>query len=221
MKSGWNIIRAIIWQDLALAVASGWGGIVSVLFFLSCAMLAPFALGPNPEILGRIAGGLAWMSALLAMLLSLDRLFQPDLEDGSIDQWVSQGQPLGLIGFAKIIAHWLTTALPLILAAPIVAVMLGLPGDQLGRLMLSLVLGTPALSALGAACAALALPVKRAAMLISLLVLPLAVPVLIFGVAAFDVARAAAGLKLLGSASLLGLALAPLAISVALKESVS
>ncbi len=213
--------RAILQQDILAALAAGWGGLTAVLFYLTCALLVPFALGPDAAMLARVAAGLAWMSALLAMLLSLERLFQPDAEDGSIDQWVSLGLPLARLGLAKIVAHWLTTAVPLVLATPIVAVLLGLPPANLARLILSLLLGTPALSAIGAACAALGVPVRRAAVLISLLVLPLVVPVLIFGVAATDPARAAAALKLLGALSLTAVTLAPLAIAAALRESVA
>jgi heme exporter protein B len=216
-----SMIGTIILQELHLTRASGWGGVVPVLFFLSSTLLAPFALGPNPVLLAQMAGGLAWMSALLALLLSLERLFQPDAEDGTLDQWIVLNQSLAQIGLAKIMAHWLTTAVPLILASPLAAIMLGLPLDQLVRLMLSLLVGTPALSALGAACAALTVPVRRGALLLSLLLVPLAIPVLIFGVAAFDADRQASALKLLASLSLCALTFAPLAISAALKESVS
>jgi heme exporter protein B len=215
------MFRTILSQELRLTFRGGWASLTSVIFYLAVAVLVPFAVGPDAQLLSRIAGGMAWIAALLALLLTLERLFQPDLEDGTIEQWISQGCALEMIALAKILAHWLTTAVPLLLATPLVAVLLQLTTQQTLQLMLALLLGTPGLSALGALCAALAVSVRRAAVLISLLVLPLAVPVLIFGVAALDPARGAAALKLLLAASLILLVIAPSGIKAALRNTVT
>ncbi len=206
-------------QELALAASGGWSSFTAVLFYVAVAVLVPFAVGPDGQLLALIAGGMAWIAALLALLLTLERLFQPDREDGALDQWIALGVPLEVVALAKIAAHWLVTALPLLLATPIVAVLLNLAVPQTKLLIVSLILGTPGLSALGAICAALAVSVRRAGVLIALLVLPLAVPVLIFGVAALGPSNMAA-LKFLGACSLILLALAPFAIKAALKISV-
>ncbi len=211
--------RAILRQELALAASGGWSSFVAVLFYVAVAVLVPFAVGPDGQLLAIIAGGMAWIAALLALLLTLERLFQPDREDGALDQWIAQGVPLEVLAMAKIAAHWLVTALPLLLATPIVAVLLNLHAAQTKLLLVSLVIGTPGLSALGAICAALAVSVRRAGVLIALLVLPLAVPVLIFGVASLG-SDTAAALKFLGACSLILLTLAPFAIKAALKISV-
>jgi heme exporter protein B len=215
------MFRTILSQELRLTFRGGWASLTSVIFYLAVAVLVPFAVGPDAQLLSRIAGGMAWIAALLALLLTLERLFQPDLEDGTIEQWISQGCALEIIALAKILAHWLTTAVPLLLATPLVAVLLQLTPQQTLQLMLALLLGTPGLSALGALCAALAVSVRRAAVLISLLVLPLAVPVLIFGVAALDPVRGAAALKLLLAASLILLVIAPSGIRAALRNTVT
>jgi heme exporter protein B len=215
------MFRTILGQELRLTFRSGWASLTSVIFYLAVAVLVPFAVGPDAQLLSRIAGGMAWIAALLALLLTLERLFQPDLEDGTIEQWISQGCALEMIALAKILAHWLITAVPLLLATPLVAVLLQLTTQQTLQLMLALLLGTPGLSALGALCAALAVSVRRAAVLISLLVLPLAVPVLIFGVAALDPERGAAALKLLLAASLILLVIAPSGIKAALRNTVT
>jgi heme exporter protein B len=215
------MFRTLLGQDLRLSFRSGWSSLTSVIFYLAVAVLVPFALGPDARLLALIAGGMAWIAALLAMLLTLERLFQPDLEDGTLEQWISQGVPLEILALAKILAHWLTTAVPLLMATPLVAVLLQLTAAQTMQLMLALLLGTPGLSALGALCAALAVSVRRAAVLISLLVLPLAVPLLIFGVAAQDAERGAAALRLLLAVSLTLLVIAPSGIKAALRNTIS
>ncbi len=212
--------RAILMQDLALALSGGWASLTAVIFYLAVAVLVPFAVGPDATLLKLIAGGMAWIAALLAMLLTLERLFQPDSEDGTIDLWSVSGQSLELIALAKITAHWLMTAVPLLLATPLVAVLLQLTADQTRLLMLALLVGTPGLSALGALCAALAVSVRRAAVLISLLVLPFAIPLLIFGVTVLEPSRTLSALKLLAACSLTLLVLAPFGIKAALKFSV-
>jgi heme exporter protein B len=148
------MFRTILSQELRLTFRGGWASLTSVIFYLAVAVLVPFAVGPDAQLLSRIAGGMAWIAALLALLLTLERLFQPDLEDGTIEQWISQGCALEIIALAKILAHWLTTAVPLLLATPLVAVLLQLTPQQTLQLMLALLLGTPGLSALGALCAA-------------------------------------------------------------------
>jgi heme exporter protein B len=207
-------------QDLKLAQRGGWASVTAVIFYLAVATLVPFAVGPDTRLLAQLAGGMAWISALLAMLLTLERLFQPDSEDGTLDFWIAHDIPLLNIACAKIAAHWLLTALPLLITTPIVAVMLQLDFPATKMLLLSLLLGTPALSALGALCAALAVSVRRAGVLISLLVLPLAIPVLIFGVSVLAPEISTAALKLLAAFSLITLVIAPIGISTALKLSI-
>lgn len=211
---------AVIRQELTLALGSGWSSITAMIFYLAVAVLVPFAIGPDARLLATIAGGMAWIAALLAMLLTLERLFQPDHDDGTIDQWIVSGQPLAVLALAKIAAHWLITAVPLLLVTPVVAVLLQLPAPKTALLILSLLAGTPGLSALGAICAALAISVRRAAVLISLMVLPMAIPILIFGVSVLDATRAAPALKLLAAASLTLMVIAPVAVRTALKLSV-
>lgn len=180
-------------RDLKLAVRAGGGFGLALAFFLIVVVLVPFGVGPEREVLARIAPGVLWVGALLACLLSLDRIFATDYEDGSLELLATAPLPLEALIFVKALAHWLTTGLPLTLAAPVLAVLLNLPGGAYGTLILSLALGTPALSVLGAFGAALTVGLKRGGLLMSLLVLPLYVPTLIFGADA--VRRAADGLE--------------------------
>jgi heme exporter protein B len=183
--------------------------------------LFPFALGPQPEVLARIAPGVIWVALLLAGLLSLDTLFRGDLEDGSLEQLMLAPHPLSLLVGCKILVHWLSTALPLVLATPLLAALLYLPQEQLPVLLASLALGTPLLSLIGAVVVALTVGMRRSGMLLALLALPLYVPVLIFG--AGSVMAAAQGLPFQGALLLLGaglalaLVLAPLATAAALR----
>ena len=215
-------LLAILRRDLRLALRHGADTLVVVLFFLLTVSLFPFGVGPEPQVLARIAAGVIWVTALLASLLSLERLFQTDYEDGSLDLLLLA--PVGLEGtvLAKCLAHWLTTGVPLIVATPLLALFLGLPADGLGFLLLAMLLGTPTLTLVGAIGAALVLGARRGGVLISLLVLPLYVPVLIFGVAASD---AAVGgfpvrphLMVLGGLLLAALVLAPWASAAALRQ---
>jgi heme exporter protein B len=215
------MFRSLLSQDLRLAFRSGWASLTSVIFYLAVAVLVPFAVGPDARLLALISGGMAWIAALLAMLLTLERLFQPDLEDGTLDQWIAQKVTLEILALAKILVHWLTTAVPLMLATPLVAVLLHLTAAQMGQLMLALLLGTPGLSALGALCAALSVSVRRSGVLIALLVLPMAVPILIFGVAAQDAERGGAALRLLLALSLTLLVIAPSGIKYALRHAIN
>ncbi|MGD9918368.1 MAG: heme exporter protein CcmB [Paenirhodobacter sp.] len=172
---------ALLLRDLRLAVRAGGGFGLGLAFFLIVVTLVPFGVGPESGILGRIAGGILWLGALLACLLSLDRIFALDFEDGSLDLLATAPIPLEGVVTMKALAHWITTGLPLVLAAPVFGVLLNMPGPAYVWLTLSLALGTPALSVLGTFGAALTVGLKRGGLLLSLLVLPLYVPTLIFG----------------------------------------
>ena len=172
---------ALLIRDLRLALRAGGGFGLGLAFFLIVTVLVPFSVGPQPELLGRIAAGVLWLGALLACLLSLDRLLALDFEDGTLDLLVTAPLPLEAVVSIKALAHWLTTGLPLVLAAPVLAVLLNLPHQGFAPLVISLALGTPALSVIGTFGAALTVGIKRGGLLLSLLVLPLYVPTLIFG----------------------------------------
>ncbi len=174
-------MRALLIRDLRLAVRAGGGFGLGLAFFLIVVVLIPFAVGPQSALLSRIAPGVLWIGALLACLLSLDRLFALDWEDGSLDLLATAPLPMEAIVSLKALAHWLTTALPLVLITPLLAVLLNLPAAGFAPLLLSLLLGTPALSVIGTFGAALTVGIKRGGLLMSLLVLPLYVPTLIFG----------------------------------------
>jgi len=186
-------VTALLVRDLRLAVRAGGGFGLGLGFFLILAVLVPLGVGPETGILARIAPGILWVGALLACLLSLDRLFALDREDGSLDLIATAPIPLEAVVAVKAVAHWLTTGLPLTLAAPVLGVLLSLPGPAHGWLVLSLLLGTPALSLIGAFGAALVVGLRRGGLLLSLLVLPLYVPTLVFG--AQVVIRGADGLS--------------------------
>ncbi len=208
-------------RDLRLAVRAGGGFGLGLAFFLIVTVLVPFGVGPQPELLARIAPGILWLGALLACLLSLDRIFQLDFEDGSLDLLATAPIPMEGVVAVKALAHWLTTGLPLTLAAPVLGVLLSLPGPGYGWLVLSLALGTPALSMIGAFGAALTVGLKRGGLLLSLLVLPLYVPTLIFGTEAAR--RGAEGLStgtplmLTAGITLGAIALLPFAAAAAIR----
>lgn len=186
-------MKALLLRDLALALRAGGGFGLGLSFFLIVTVLVPFGVGPQSDILSRIAPGILWLGALLACLLSLDRLLALDWEDGSLDLLATAPLPLEAALSVKALAHWITTGLPLVLAAPVLGVMLNLPAPGFFWLVVSLALGTPALSVIGTFGAALTVGVKRGGLLMSLLVLPLYVPTLIFGA---EVARrGAAGME--------------------------
>ncbi|ASM71869.1 MULTISPECIES: heme exporter protein CcmB [Roseobacteraceae] len=185
-------MRALLVRDLRLALRAGGGFGLGLAFFLIVVVLVPFSVGPQPELLGRIAAGVLWLAALLACLLSLDRILALDFEDGTLDVLATAPLPLEAALSVKALAHWLTTGVPLVVAAPVLAVLLNLPVAGYGGLVLSLLLGTPALSVIGTFGAALTVGIKRGGLLLSLLVLPLYVPTLIFGAEAAR--RSAAGL---------------------------
>jgi len=172
---------ALLLRDLRLAFRAGGGFGLSLAFFLIVVVLVPFGVGPEMALLSRIAPGILWVGALLACLLSLDRIFALDFEDGSLDLLATSPLPTEGIVTVKAIAHWITTGLPLVMIAPVLGVLLGLPQQGYYWIILSLALGTPALSVIGTFGAALTVGIKRGGLLLSLLVLPLYVPTLIYG----------------------------------------
>jgi heme exporter protein B len=214
--------RRLVGRDLRLALRQGSDATIAVMFFVLTVILFPFGVGPEPNILARIAPGVIWVGALLAALLSLERLFQNDYEDGSLELLALSGLPLELVVLAKTAAHWLLTGLPLIAAAPVLALLLGLPADGFGILVLTLALGTPSLSLIGSIGAALTLGARRGGVLISLLILPLYIPILIFGAGAIDSALTGLTprpqLLILAAFAAAALPLAPIAGAAALRQ---
>ena len=174
-------MSALLLRDMRLAMRAGGGFGLSLAFFLIVVVLVPFGVGPEMGLLSKIAPGILWVGALLACLLSLDRIFALDFEDGTLDLLATAPLPLEAVVSVKSLAHWITTGLPLVLAAPVLGVLLGLQSDAFHWIVLSLFLGTPALSVIGTFGAALTVGLKRGGLLLSLLVLPLYVPTLIFG----------------------------------------
>ena len=176
---------ALLRRDLAIATRSGGAAMLGVLFFLAVVAVIPFGIGPDLNLLARIGPAILWIGALLASLLGLDRLFQADREDGSLDMLVMQDWfSLVLTVFVKSLAHWLATGLPLVLAAPLLGLLMNMSATATGAVMLTLLVGTPAISFIGAVGAAVAVVLPRGGLLVSILVLPLAIPILIFGVSA-------------------------------------
>ncbi|MEM7544874.1 MAG: heme exporter protein CcmB [Pseudomonadota bacterium] len=212
---------ALFRRDMALAFRIGGGGLMALSFFVIAATLIPIGMGGAGDALERVAGGVLWVSALLACLLSLDRLFQADFEDGSLDQIMLAPAPVEMSVLAKVLAHWLTTGAPLIIASPVLALTLNLAPGAYGVLVASLAIGTPALSLIGAVGAALTVGVRRGGLLLSLLVLPLYLPTMILGARAVE--RASTGLDpvaplaLSGAVTLIALFGAPLAAAAALR----
>jgi len=213
---------AIVGRDLRLAMRQGMDSLMVVMFFVIAVVLFPFGVGPEPNVLARIAAGVLWVAALLASMLSLERLFQTDYEDGSLELLLLQPVALEATVLAKVTAHWLTTGLPLIVAAPILAVLMNLPGEGFLVLVLALALGTPTLSLIGAIGAALILGARRGGVLLALLVLPLFIPVLIFGVGAVEATLAGftarPQLLVLGALLLAALALTPWVGAAAVRQ---
>jgi heme exporter protein B len=183
-----SAFSALLMRDMRAAVRVGGGALIGVLFFLVVVTLAPFAIGPDLALLQRIGPAILWLGALLASLLALDRLFLADHEDGSLDVLLTGRMPLELAVAAKAIAHWLTTGLPLVAAAPILGLLLNLDFRAMAAVALTLLVGTPALTFIGSIGAALSVTLRRGGLLLAVLVLPLTVPVLIFGVAASQAA---------------------------------
>jgi heme exporter protein B len=215
----------LLQRDLTLAFRHRSEVVNPLLFFVMVVSLFPLGLGPEPNILQRIAPGVIWVAALLAALLSLETIFRSDFEDGSLEQLVLSPHPASVLVIAKVVAHWLVTGLPLILLAPLLAVLFHLPAPAMVALVLTLALGTPVLSLVGAIGVALTVALKRGGVLLSLLLLPLYIPVLIFAASAVDAASGGlpvtAQLSFLGALLALALTLAPLASAAALRISLS
>ncbi|HET8918563.1 MAG TPA: heme exporter protein CcmB [Xanthobacteraceae bacterium] len=183
-------LTALLVRDMRIAVRVGGGAMIGVLFFVVVVTLMPFAVGPDLALLKRVGPAILWLAALLASLLALDRLFASDHEDGSLDLILTGRAPLELVIAAKGLAHWLTTAIPLIVAAPLIGLLLDIEPPAQAGLVLTLLVGTPALTFIGAVGAAIAVTLRRGGLLLAIIVLPLTVPVLIFGVAAANAAVA-------------------------------
>ena len=214
-------MSALLLRDMRLAIRAGGGFGLSLAFFLIVVVLVPFGVGPEMGLLSKIAPGILWVGALLACLLSLDRIFALGFEDGTLDLLATAPLPLEAVVSVKSLAHWITTGLPLVLAAPVLGVLLGLQSDAFYWIVLSLLLGTPALSVIGTFGAALTVGLKRGGLLLSLLVLPLYVPTLIFGaelarrgIAGMDVGTP---MSLLLGITFASIALLPFASAAALK----
>jgi heme exporter protein B len=181
-------LRALLIRDMRIAVRIGGGALMGVLFFLAVVTLTPFAIGPDLNLLRRIGPAILWLGALLASLLALDRLFAADHEDGSLDLILMGSAPLELTVAVKALAHWLTTGLPLVVAVPVLGLLLNIEPAAIGIVAITLLVGTPAFTFIGLIGAALAVALRRGGLLLPVLVLPLTVPVLIFGVSAADAA---------------------------------
>ncbi|RAU23961.1 heme exporter protein CcmB [Paramagnetospirillum kuznetsovii] len=217
-----NRFLEVVRRDLRLALRQGSDSVMVVTFFVLTVVLFPFGIGPEVNVLERVSAGVLMVTALLASMLSLDRLFQADYEDGSLELLVLTPAPLGVVVAAKMLAHWLTTGLPLMVAAPVLAVLLHMQAEGFAILLAAMALGTPTLSLIGGIGAALVLGARRGGVLLSLLILPLYVPVLIFGVGAIDAAvqgmSAKPHLMILAGILVAALALAPWASSAALRQ---
>lgn len=220
-----SLFALIVLRDLRLAIRSAGQWLNPLLFFVIVVSLFPLGIGPGPVMLATIAPGVLWVSALLAMMLSLDSLFAHDFRDGTLEQWVVSGQPLTIIVLAKVTAHWVTSGLPLVILSPLLGMMMQLPDSAYSTLLISLLLGTLSLSFIGAIGAALTVSVNQGGVLLSLLVLPLTVPVLIFGSGAVSAAaiglETSAQLSLLAAIVALSMSLSPLAIAGAIRVGVS
>ena len=214
-------LAAIVGRDLRLAVRTPGEALLALLFFVTALALFPLGIGPSADLLSRIAAGTLWVLALLSVLLTLDRLWQDDAQDGSLELLLLGRAPLPLVVAAKTLAHWLSACLPLVLLSPLLALLMHLPVRAIPTLVLALALGTPTLTLIGAIGAALLIGSRRGGVLIALVVLPLYVPTLVFGVGAVE--AAAQGLSprphllLLGALLLGSLALAPPATAAALR----
>ena len=217
-------MRLVVRRELTLAWRR-WDEVTQpLIFYLVVTTLFPLATTPELAVLRTVGGGVVWVAALLSSLLALESVFRSDVEDGTMEQWVLSGQPLAWLLLAKVVAHWLMTGLPLVLVSPAVAAALGLPGSVWPVLVTSLALGTATLSVLGGIGAALTVGVRRGSVLLSLLVLPLAMPLLVFGARSVEqslAGQSAAGpLQLLAAMFFLAWSLGPLAMSAAMRISV-
>lgn len=218
-------LTQVLFRDLKLSLRQGSDLVALIMFFVITVSLFPFAVGPESDVLAHVAAGVIWVTALLATMLSLGRLFQGDFEDGSLDLLLTSVHPLELIVLTKIMAHWLVAGLPLVLAAPVLAVALRLPMDGFLILTTVMVVGTPTLSLIGAIGAALTLGARHSGVLNSILVLPLYIPILIFGIAAVDAGIAGLTVRphllILVAMLVAALPLAPWAAAAALRQTLS
>ena len=218
-----NALLALLVRDMRLSVRVGGGALMGALFFLIVVVMMPFALGPDMALLARIGPAILWLGALLASLLALDRLFAMDHDDGSLDLLMMGRMPLELAVAAKAIAHWLTTGLPLVIITPVLGLMLNVELSAMGWLSLTLLAGTPALTFIGLIGAALSVALRRGGLLLAVLVLPLTIPILIFGVAAANAAIVGPApfgppFTILCALSLGSLVLGPFAAAAALRH---
>lgn len=224
MDLGQTFIR-LLQRDLTLAFRNRNEALNPLLFFVLVVLMFPLGVGPSPKLLLAIAPGVIWVAALLSALLSLDSLFRSDYDDGTLELMVLSSHPLPILVIARVLAHWLMSAVPVLLMAPILAISLGMPTGALGILMLTLLLGTPVLSFIGAIGVALTVGLNKSGMLLALLVLPLYVPVLIFGANAIDTAMTglsvAGQLYIMAAFLMLAVSLAPLAIAASLRMGLS
>ena len=210
------MLHRLLARDLSLARGRAGAAALPVVFFLLVAITFPFAVGPDAATLAKIGAGVVWVAALLAALLPIPTLFEADRADGTLDQYAVRRVPSEIVATARLLAHWIAFALPLLIAAPLAALLFGLPASAIGRLELALLLGTPGLAALAIVAAALTAGAREGGMLSGLLVFPLGVPLLIFGSGAAGGSGAGA-FKLLGATTLLLLAIAPFAAGAALR----
>jgi len=215
------VIRSLLWREMTLAIRRRAEVLTTLFFFVIVVSLFPLGVGPEIETLREIAPGVLWVAALLASMLSLNRLFADDYMDGTLEQMLLASQPLSILVLTKILSHWLLTGLPLVLISPVLGMQLGLDMESLLIMVVTLLLGTPVLSLIGAVGAGLTLGVRGGGVLLALLILPLYVPVLIFGSGAVEAARTGmeiqAHLSLLGIFLVLALVLAPIGAAKALK----
>jgi len=218
-----EIVRTIVMRDLTLAMRRRSDVMTTLFFFVIVVSLFPLGIGPELDTLRMIAPGVFWVAALLASMLALEKLFAADFEDGTLEQMLLTPQPVFVLVMAKVFAHWLITGVPLVLLSPLLGLQYDLAAETLGVLLLSLLLGTPTLSLIGAIGAALTLGLRGGGVLVSLLVLPLYIPVLIFGAGAVEANVSGLGetghLLMLGAILLLALVAAPVATSAALRIS--
>ncbi len=217
------VLRCVMMRDLILAVRRLSDVLTTLFFFVIVVSLFPLGVGPEIEVLRMIAPGVVWVAAILASMLALGRLFENDYRDGTLEQLLLSPQPLSLLVLGKVMAHWAVTGVPLVLVAPLLGMQFGMSAQGIGVLLISLILGTPAISLIGAVGAALTLGVRGGGVLVSLLVLPLYIPVLIFGAGAVEASVSGLGaeahLSLLGAILVLALCFAPWAAAAALRIS--
>lgn len=219
------VLKAALGRELLLAFRSPGELINPLMFFIIAVTLFPLGVGADPAILGAIATGVIWVIALLAIMLSMENLFRSDYEDGSLEQLLLITQPLYFVLLTRVFSHWLVSCVPVILLAPILAMMLSMPAEAIGVLVLSLLLGTPTLSLIGAIGTSLTVGLSRSGLLLAVLVLPLFIPVLVFGTGAVATALnglpATGLLAVLGALLLVAVVLSPLAIAAALRISIN